>query len=230
MNKKELHERSIDNILYHAVPIAAKELTDEIELPREVEFSEGYLKKKQAVIRRYKNKKRLKLTSKHSKRIAVIFLLLVVISSIGIFGVEAWRITAFNIVMEIMPTNTWFTFKRDNNEAGKYEDEKVFLRYIPENFKLIENLPTNNKINMYFSNRKKWFTFTARRINDEINLESDAQNAVHLQVNNNEAFWVKGQDENILMWYDENFSYVLEGNIAETEIFKIAENAGAVNK
>lgn len=224
MNRKELYDKAFDDLLYYAAPIAAKQMMDEMEMPQQdYEFSEEHNAKMRKLFRKERNKLMLKKISKYSKRVAVFFLVTVIVAGISIFSVEAWRIKVFNFIIDMQKTHSEINFDEDNTKGDTYSSDEISFDYIPSGFKLESSTMRQEKIYLLFKNEELYFEFKLRKVNVSIGIDTENADVKKLTINGNKAIYSTNNNVNILVWNSGDYSYSLSGNIEEKELINIAE-------
>ena len=204
MKINELKDKTLDDLLYFAAQEASKELVDEMPAPKSVEFSDEHKKKMEKL---FKKQKRTPIKS-YLRRILAIAAVLIVVSSISIASVQAWRIRFLNFIMHISESNTELRYKENDTEGNSYSAEDVNLEYVPSGFKLSESRNNNGKI----------------QIDSTLNVDTEDATAKEIKLNGKDAFLTEKGDIISLLWNNEMNSFTLSGNLSEDEIVKIAEN------
>lgn len=220
MKINELKDKTLDDLLYFAAQEASKELVDEMPAPKSVEFSDEHKKKMEKL---FKKQKRTPIKS-YLRRILAIAAVLIVVSSISIASVQAWRIRFLNFIMHISESNTELRYKENDTEGNSYSAEDVNLEYVPSGFKLSESRNNNGKIHLRFENEDLTFSLYIRQIDSTLNVDTEDATAKEIKLNGKDAFLTEKGDIISLLWNNEMNSFTLSGNLSEDEIVKIAEN------
>ena len=243
MNDKKYIDKVLDDVLHEAIPIAEKEMMDELNKdiideaankaaenlgnnlpePEIIEFSKEHEEAMKRIFKKERNKLLIKKISKYSKRVAIFFLVLVVASSVTIFSVEAWRIKIMNFIIEMTQTHSEINFSEDN-KGDTYTSDEITLGYIPEGFKLETSDISENSVNLIFKGEKNYFVFSMDAINSKMGIDTENAAVKKTMINGEEALYSTNNNVNILVWHNEEFLYKLSGTIEEKEMIKIAEN------
>lgn len=232
MNKNELRENTIDEILKHSVPVAEQFMIDELsgDVKKGHSFSDDFNNKMDLLLKREKNMMRNRTVLKIGKQLAACFVVLLIGTAITILSVEALRVKFLNFMLETFPTHTEIKFSEVQEQSNKFETEEVALNYIPSEFKLEMSDLNDQDVTLYFVNENKEFTFTMEKITAAIAIDTENSQVKKFKINDMEAFYSKNSNVNILVWHDAEFSYTITGNIDEKELVKIAENVKKQNK
>lgn len=84
----------------------------------------------------------------YAKRIAVIFIAVIAISTITIASVSAWRIKVMNFIMEMIQQDANITIDQDGLKSNIYKNNGITLNYVPEGF-ILEKSKSQNKYIYY---------------------------------------------------------------------------------
>ena len=224
MNRKELYDKALDDLLHYAVPIAAKQMMDEMELPeQDYEFSEEHNAKMRKLFRKERNKLMLRKILKYSKRAAIIFLVTIIVAGISIFSVEAWRIKVLNFIVDMQETHSEINFEEGNAKGDTYTSDEISFEYIPSGFNLESSSLLQEKIYLLFKNEELYFEFKLRKIDVTIGIDTEKADVNKLTISGSEAIYSTNNNVNILVWNSGDFLYSLSGNIEKKELINIAE-------
>jgi len=223
MSDNKTLDKILDDIIDEAALIAAENLGKNMPESKIIEFSTEHEVEMKRIFRKERNKLLFKKILKHSKRVAIFFLALVVLSSVTIFSVEAWRIKIMNFIIETSQTHSEINFSEDN-KGDTYTSDEITLGYIPEGFKLEKSDVSRKSVNLIFKDEDNYFIFSMDDINASMGIDTENASVKKIMINGQEAIYSSNNNVNILVWHDEDFSYMLSGKIGEKEIMKIAEN------
>ena len=227
MSEDNLYNKVLDDLISYAGPIAIKEMADNMEEPEDVEFSKEHQKKMEHFFRKERNKLRFKKLSSYSKRVAACIFALIIVASVSVLSVEAWRIKFLNLIIDINQTYTDINLKENAAIGGAYHSDIVSLDYIPEGFKLEKSDMKENHTYLKFKKNEQYFNFTMDNADGSISVDTENANVKRIMINNQEAIYSSNENINILVWHDAKYFCELSGNISEKEIIKIA---GSIKK
>ena len=222
MGENKKLNQILDEIIDDAARAAVEDIGNRMSDPQEeMEFSERHEKIMQQLFQKERKKARKKKWISYTKRAACFLLLLVVVSGITIFSVDAWRIKFLNFVLESGEPNTNYNF----NEGGNtYSDEEITLGYLPEGFELVENTSNRESITLTFAKDDWYFTFTVNSIDATSSVDTQDGSAERITINGNEAIFTTNPNMNAVIWHDDKYSYRVIGNITKEELIQIAKN------
>lgn len=150
MNKNELKNKIFDEILIYASGQSALDIIK--DLPREQDLKETIVpslefeRKMKKLISNHKRKEKYKNSLYTLKRVAVILILFIILSTITIMSVEAFRIKFFNIITEWNEEYTRFSFQGESTNLDKNQSFEITQKnngliytptYIPEGYELL---------------------------------------------------------------------------------------------
>jgi hypothetical protein len=133
--------------------------------PEKVEFSKEHEEKMRKIFKKERNKLFFKKISKYSKRVAIFFLALAVVSGVTIFSVEAWRIRVMNFIIEMNQTHSEIKFSEEITKGNSYKSNEITLGYIPEGFELERRDVSAGGIDLIFTGKENYFVFSMDDIN-----------------------------------------------------------------
>lgn len=189
------------------------------------EFSEKHKNNMENLFRRERKSRIYDRTKTYVKRVAVVFILVIAISTITIASVSAWRIKVMNFIMEMTQQDTNINIDKDGFKSNSYKDNEMILNYVPEGFILEKiELLQNNYVYYEFAKEHDFFDFRTMDINSSLSIDTEDANVKKITINEREALYSENENNNILVWHDEELIYVLTGNISKNELIKIAKN------
>lgn len=225
MEKNEYEEKAFENLLRYAFSIAGKQMADELEDPEEEHvFSKEHERKMQKLFDGERKRLRKKMFYRNMKKVAVFLLLIITVSSVSVFSVEAWRLEFFRFILDVKETYTGIQFEESTVIGNSYSSEEITLEYVPEGFHLDSRTATKNKLFLVFAKEQEYFNFTQREPKQAISLDTENATLEKLKINGNEAYVSIKNGTNILVWHDNNKTFSVDGNIDSSELVKIAEN------
>jgi len=128
-----------------------------------------------------------------------------------------------NFIIEMNQTHSEINFG-DDHTGDAYTSDEISLAYIPEGFKLEKRDANVNSVNLIFKEEDNYFVFSMDNISGKMGIDTENASVKKTMINGKEALYSSNNNVNILVWYDEEFSYTLSGNIEERAMVKIAEN------
>lgn len=189
--------------------------------------------KMKKLINSHKRKEKYKKLLSISKRVAIILIIFILLSSITIMGVEAFRIKFFNIITEYKEKYTRFRFQDENINLDKNESNKsnvkssnliYTLTYIPEGYELLDMQEAGKLYRADYINKDKKLTFIQSKI-DRTNTAMDTENAhtINIVVAGNEGYFIEREGINSLIWQNNEKVFTIHGALEEEELIKIGE-------
>lgn len=222
MANNELFEKALDLLIEDALDkINEKENAPLSDLP-DVEFSQEHETKMQQLFNSlYKKELKNKLLT-YGKRAACICLVALVLTSVAVCSVDAWRANFINFFFEEDAPNSDFSF----NDAGgtHYSDDNISLNYLPWGFEVKKSAVTSNGIIIYFTNDDLFISVDISKLDGYLNLDTENASIEHGTINGYDAVFMFKDDLNQIIWSDDYNYYYVCGNIPKAEIEKIARN------
>ncbi len=225
MYKKELQDELFESLLKAAVIENAIEEMDEwiddetivkgIEVPKS--YDDRVIKTYHKIIK----KQTIKKWNNYSKKIAIIFLIVVS----GIFGLllqsNKVRAACYQVIVEFCDKYVGFDFN-SFSESPK----KITVGYIPEGYVEIENDTDDFRTFILYQNEKKK-EIVLQYFFHSPNITIDNEHYIITTYDDDTKYFFLSQDENfpnILLWYDNTGCYMIEGDILKEELFKMQKN------
>ena len=225
MYKKELQDELFESLLKAAVIENALEEMDEWiddeTILKEIEVPKLYDDRVIKTYHKIVKKQTIKKWNNYSKKIAIIFL--VVVS--GIFGLllqsDKVRAACYQVIVEFCDKYVGFDFN-SFSESPK----KITVGYIPEGYVEIENKTDDFKVFILYQNEMKK-EIVLQYFFHSPNITIDNEHYIITTYDNNSKYFFLSQDENfpnVLLWYDNTGCYMIEGDISKEELFKMQKN------
>jgi len=217
----DIMDTILDNLIAEAVPIAAKNVADKMPEPEEHIFSEEYERKMAKLFAKERGKAQYKKVQKYLLRSAAAFLILVTAAAMTIYGVDAWRISFMNFIVDLRTDHTVIDFRKDF-AGDTFETDELSLRFIPYGFMLESSFVSGNQLVVYFINEDLSFRVIVRDVDATMAIDTEDANVRRLQINGFQAFLRTNENNNILVWHDNINSFEMSGNICEDDMTRIA--------
>lgn len=232
MNLDDKNEKVIEALL----PLALEENLEEEILEIEntysflddYNFTEKYNKNKNNIITKYKRKTFYEKVQRHSKRIAIAFIVISVTTFSGLMvSVEAFRVKVLNMSMEVFDKNSHIEFKEtdDNkiNSSLTLEDfESRFIERLETDYKLIESASTSTSIiSVYENSEKDCITISKDIIHEGLSLAYDIEDRDYKQVfiNETEVTFSENEEKGLIVYFIYNdYVYTITTNLNFIEI------------
>ncbi len=224
MSDNKTLDKIFDDIIGEAASIAAENLGRNLPEPETVEFSRKHEEAMRKLFRKERKKLFFKKVSKYSRRTAVFFLAVIIISGIVAFSVEAWRIKVLNFVIEMSQIHSEINFVENSTKGDSYTSDEITLGYITDGFMLDKRDVKNDMVSLVFKGEENYFVISMNDITGSMGIDTENASVKKTTINGQEALYSSNSNINILVWHDENFSYRLSGTLEEKEMVKVAEN------
>lgn len=224
-----------DDILYKHSDRAEKIILSQIPKDEDLNhiFSDEFELKIAKLIKKEKRKSIIKTMTQSSKRIAIVFLIILSGIVTVTMNVEAIRVKVLNVITEIYTEFTSFIFSTDDNdEATTFKPLEP--KYITQGYSEVERFENPIGLFIVYENSEK---LQIRYTADDINNNSvilDTENAIVEEIDINEykakyitknntqqLFW---NDNKILYWLDQEVSNEIVSELDKEELIKIAKS------
>lgn len=166
---------------------------------------------------------------------AAIFLLVLFGSfSIVVASVQALRVKALNIILNIQNQYTSIKMTDENNGQTKQITEQIPLNwsgyvpdYIPPGFKVIKTEERDMLNSIYYSNEQGQTIRFTQYLSSDTDLRVDTEGATvqNISIHNSDALLSEKQGLVSIVWKEE-FLFSLIGEVDKTEMIKTAESIG----
>lgn len=219
-----------DDMLYSSAPNAERLWLDTLptreELP-EHQFSKGFERKMNKLVRLQRRSPGLNQFLSASKRIAVIAFAILTVSFSCLMCVEAYREKFIEVITEIFEELTQFSFSSSRTE--KTELGEITLEYLPDGMLEVYrecNSKTHNQ-SIYFED------IEGRRIGIDQDIMVDGKQSTMIldtedadvsmiDFNGYEATLIVKGEHTILMWEDDVSVILVSGDFPPDEIIRVA--------
>ncbi len=222
MDKNNAFENALDLIIDEALTAIAEKDCDCQSGASEASFSKEHEEKMQQLFKEA-NKTRLKSDFiTYAKRAACVCLVALMLASVSICSVKAWRTKFIKLIYNENAPNSDVLFT--DSAHGSYTDEDVTLSYLPQGFELQKKVVTSKGIILYFLNDDLFLSINIRDL--DLNFNTDTENASieQLTIQGYDAVGIFKDDLNQIIWCDNEYSYHVCGNLTKEEIEKISKN------
>lgn len=225
-----------DDLLFQHCPNVENFILEQIPNEEDIdyEYPEEFEKKIKKIIKKEKRRPILNKIYWYTKKVAIVFIVLLISLFTITMSVEALRTKFFDMVKEVYEEFTIYRFKVDENYNGKIKKlEEKNINYLPKGFKEFEGYEYDNDISITYSDGEDYITLNYVLIEGG-NLYMDTENATisKVQINDYEAEYMEKENKNRLLWQEENVLYDLKIEYInkdkysdiKSELIKIAES------
>ncbi len=228
--KNQIQEDTFKYLAEKMSEAMLNEIPLEEELSKSISFSEDFNEKMEKLFKQERKKEFLKKLSSVSKRVAIFAVIIIFAISIVAFSVEAFRVKIFNFFIDVKKEYT--TFKKDevNLEDNNTNPVKAriligsyLLDYIPEGFELVESSSNAMMTRAKFSNNNLTINLRIAPENLSISLDTEDTKNEKIDIDGKKCNYIERQNENYLLWYDNDKVVTLSGNITKEELIKIVQ-------
>jgi len=231
--KSKMFEEAIKLVLwdYHQKEIDEFNTITEDEKHK---FSLAFESRMQKILKRAKRfKGELKISAlKTFQKIGIIVLIILSISFVSLFTVEAIRKEIFNIITTFYEKYIGVSFESESSQNYIIEriEETYLPSYVPDGYSEVEILKSdNNIIAIYINDKDEMIIYSQDLVRANMNIDGEDYTESDIIINgmSGKLFEYAKPDGvlyNILIWTDNKYSYSLQTYLIKTEVIKIAES------
>ena len=201
-----------------------KELERNKAIPNHV-FSKKYERNIAKMIKKKsKTTKQIKIVTK-LRYVTVALFITLSVNGILFVTVEAYREKVIEIVTSVYET---FTSVKISTDDSSLNDKPIFVEptYIPIGFEVISSDEYEYDIIVRYSDENnKIYTYRQMVIsNSETKYDTEGAKISEIEINGNTINLIENKDFVIAYWYDDTYSYAIDGEISLNEMMKIVES------
>jgi len=238
--KVQAEEKMLEALFEYAAACHVDNILDEYpvkdDLAPDFAFLPEFDKKMKKLIAKHNRKEALKTIRKKTVKIlprAAIFLLVLIGTlTIVVTSVEALRVKALNIIMNIQNQYTSIQTKDGNSGHPKQSNAQIpsgwtryAPNYIPHGFKVDRTEKRETRELIYFINEQGQIIEFIRYLDSNTDLRIDTEGAAvqNIWIHNSKALLAEKQGFVTIIWTDE-YLFSLIGEADKAEIIKMAES------
>lgn len=229
MNNNEYYEQSFNFLLEQAASIADEAQSAEIDRLYEkcknekTLHSNEFNKKMKSILAKNRFKSCMCRLNANSKKIACVFLAVLVGLTVTTFSVRAWRIKLLNFLFDSSKPGTEFTFT--DGGAARASVPEFSFDYIPDGFELGETKHSRNAFMTYYltENEVEWICFRAHTTGGKFDIDTEDAKIEYLEIDGHEAVYITNKNHNAFVWSDDTYAYILGGSISKDELLKMID-------
>lgn len=197
------HCANVENFILEQIP-------DEEDI--DYEYPKEFEKRIRKIIKEEKRGPFLNKIYSYTKKIAIVFIAVLISLFTVTMGVDALRTKFFDMIKEVYEKFTIYKFEIDekDNEKVNFLDNKS-INYLPSGFKEVERTEYNDEVVITYYNGEDYITFNYWLIQNG-NLYMDTENAKisKVKINNYDADCIEKENKSTLLWQDKNTLYDLK--------------------
>lgn len=226
-NFNKTAEKAFDILLKEGVDIACEQEGLSYPPPDEkIIFSKEHNKKMAKIFKAEKRKLWHKKALKISKYAACFLAIIMLISAVTIYNVEALRVKFLNFVFTSDYEGTSFNFeeKEEEKEAPPENNTDIAFGYVPEGFELIDARQKKENIHIRYASGENYFQILRGDLSGNYNVDTENGTYENIKIDGLEAVYFTNPNINSVVWNDSYYIYIITSNISKEELIKIAEN------
>lgn len=209
----------IENIITD-VDIQKKEI-NEVEFPTSIDKWFVKFEKK------YRRQERLKkLNIKLRKvgcKVAVLLILTIGIGTVLSCTVEAFRIKILNLFIENNNEYTSVQVKENEESIPNSWSNYYYPEYLPQDFVLDKSEILNDKKILRFIKGDKFILITQSPNGTNYQMDTEDAKADKIIINDYEGLLIEKQENNTIIWHNEECSFNIMSNIISEELMKVVK-------
>ncbi|WP_312908912.1 DUF4367 domain-containing protein [Tissierella praeacuta] len=223
MNKYIIDDNFLYNHMESTENIILESLPEEDDLSHN--FSKRFERRMNKLIRQERRSPFIKIFVNYSRKVAIIFLIVISITFTTIMSVEAYRVKFFEVVIEVWEEFTSIIFKsKENIDDGKLI--QVNPIYIPNDFKITEEDTNHYEHFIYWENDygiEIMFEQTKITSNAIIS-DTEGIKVEKIFIEEQEVIYFTNKNVHQLYWNDSNYIYTIVSAYDKKELIKMAES------
>jgi len=237
MDKVNLRSKLFDTILESAVKDdfeqELEKMPSEEDLSKEYSLSSGLQEKINKIIANGNRKMRLQKVRRISKKAAVIIAVIIPVTLVGLFSVEASRTAIFNAILDWQSDHATIHLEESSSsQAPQSIPVDGFYKpvYLPDGFVEGKTTKIGALAHIIYQNKDKTtILFNQSPVSKEGSISVDTEHTVYseIMINGYKASLFAGKtskDDTVLVWRNKTNSFTLISTIDKNELLKIAEN------
>lgn len=204
------------------------------QIPREMEaphaFSRRHRRRMKTVFREACRPPRVNKVIFLGKRMSAVLVAALVAAFGGVMLVEAWREAFFAFLQEKFPDHSIVSYVRTGETPLPETLVKYAPSYIPEGYKLVISDATDVDYTLYYKNEQDQSIYYSQIRLDIASyaIDTETQDFEIIDLGGQPARFLPNAGEWILMWENNQYSFLLKVNIDKEELIKIAKSTKMV--
>jgi hypothetical protein len=194
-------------------------------------FSTRFLRKMKALIRQSKNRSLTAQSTFKPRKLVAILVAALILLFASAMSVSAVRETVFKFITEVYEKYTQVFF---NESQSTQPIDEVFTAYaptkIPTGFELVhENL--NGLVMLEYEKENEYLTYEQKRLDKvSMHINTEGVELEDFEFNGLPAKYYSNQGMQTLIWYDNNYMYMISSTLNKDAVFDIAKSVKAYEK
>lgn len=204
------------------------------QIPREMEaphaFSRRHRRRMKNVFREACRPPRVNKVIFLGKRMSAVLVAALVAAFGGVMLVEAWREAFFAFLQEKFPDHSIVSYVRTGETPLPETLVKYAPSYIPEGYKLVISDATDVDYTLYYKNEQDQSIYYSQIRLDIASyaIDTETHDFEIIDLGGQPARFLPNAGEWILMWENNQYSFLLKVNIDKEELIKIAKSTKMV--
>ncbi|AHF09053.1 MULTISPECIES: DUF4367 domain-containing protein [Dehalobacter] len=191
-------------------------------------FSPEFERKMKALIRQSKNNK--SVSRRHRKLVAILVAAIILLFG-SAMSVSAVRETVFKFITEVYEKYTQVSFEKMQSSQATNEEFTVYApSQMPAGFELInENL--NGIVSLEYEKGNDYLNYEQKKL-DKVSMQINTEgiDLEELEFNGLPAKYYSNQGVQNLIWYDNNYMYMISSTLNKDMVLDIAKSVELYQK
>lgn len=219
-NKKDINNERLELLINEAMQdIQQRDMIDKIE-DKNVVFSKKHERNIKKIISKYKNKCLINDCLTYAKKGVAVFIITILLLFAITFSVEAFRVSFLNYFLEKKEKYLEITLKKEN----QYIEEKLQVLFLPENFILQKRDVNEEGMYLKFVNNDNYIIISIEKNEGIMQLDDEDSVTEYENIKGNGVLFIKKEDRIIAFWKDNEYVYIIYGNVEKDDIKKVVYN------
>ncbi len=221
------------------VDYICEEADNNLEKYKDIEIPESmdkwFLEYNEKLNKEEERKRRRKKIQSISKRVAIIFLGIIVAGGAVTMSVDAFRIKFFNMVIQTSEEFSKITFNEKNNDVEKVDELRkdigahYYPEYIPKGYELKEIRGDEFKTFVFNNDEGGKILFSRYGIKGTTLIDTEDAEVSNVIINGNEAIVSIKDRVSIILWSEGESVFSIVCKLKKEELIKMAESVKLVD-
>lgn len=220
----DFEDRFLEPALTKAMEYRMGQIPREMEAPRA--FSRRHRRRMKTVFREACRPPRVNRVIFLGKRMSAVLVAALVASFGAVMLVEAWREAFFAFWREKFPDHSIVAYVQTGETALPEELMKYAPAYIPEGYELIIRDATDVDYTLYYKNEQGQSIYFSQIRLDMASyaIDTETHDFEIIDLDGQPARFLPNEGEYMLVWENNQYSFLLRVNIDKEELIKIAKS------
>ena len=215
-------DKMLDSLIDEAIPAACSVPDKDLPEEMDVDFSPEFEERIQKLFKNERRKERRKKLLRYSRNAAACFIVFVVVLSVSLMSVEAFRVKFLNLVYSGNKTRTVMSF--ETPISNRYESDNVILEYVPEGFSLKQSKMAGQLLYLNFDNGDEYFDMDLCGAGTVLAIDSENGSVEEVTINGMDGLYGESDAVKSVVFAIDDRACTIQGTIEKEENIRIAQN------